>query len=273
MPFDLGATARLTAECRDPGGVLASAATAVVTLTLPDGTTATPPVTEEATGRYQADYVTTVPGRHTVRWEWTGPASAYTDVLDVLEAAPPAILSLADAKQHLNLKNSSDDDGEVRYWTNVTTRAVEFYTGPIVPRSITEEHTVRHAAVVVLLNTPVQEVTAVASLLTGGTAPDVADLAVNRDTGEVYRPDGGRLSGRLQFTYRAGRTAIRENIPAAARIILQHLWRTQRAGRRGGVAGGGDDYSVTEPIPGVGYAVPNRALELLANDRLPPGVA
>jgi hypothetical protein len=273
VPFDLGTTARLTAECRDPGGTLTTASTAVVTVTLPDGTTVTPAVIEESTGRYQADHVTTVPGRHTVRWEWTGPVSAYTDVLDVLEAAPPAILSLADAKQHLNLKSSTEDDDEVRYWNNVTTRAIEFYTGPIVPRSITEEHTVRSAATVVLLNTPVQEVTAVESLMTGGATYDVADLAVDGSTGEVYRPGGGRLSGRLRFTYRAGRTTIRENIPAAGRIILQHLWRTQRAGRRGGVAGGGQDYSVTEPIPGIGYAVPNRALELLAPDRLPPEVA
>jgi hypothetical protein len=272
VPFDLGATARLTAECRDPGGELATAATAVLTVTLPDGTTASPAVTEESTGNYQADYVTTVPGRHTVRWEWTGPAAAYTDVLDVLEAAPPAILSLADAKQHLNLRTTADD-AEVRYWNNVTTRVVEFYTGPIVPRSITEEHTVRNAAVVVLLNTPVQEVTAVESLLTADATYDVADLAVDSSTGEVYRPGGGRLSGRLRFTYRAGRTTIRENIPGAARIILEHLWRTQRAGRRGGVVGGGQDYSVTEPIPGLGYAVPNRALELLGPDRLPPGVA
>ncbi|MEW2635940.1 hypothetical protein AB0903_30960 [Streptomyces sp. NPDC048389] len=273
MPYDLGATARLTAQCRDPDGTATTAATATVTVTLPDSSTATPTATETATpGTYHADYVTEQPGRHTVRWQFTDPAHAYTDVLDVLEAAPPAILSLADAKQHLNIR-SSDDDGEVRYWNNVTTRAVEFYTGPIVPRSITEEHTVRSAVTVVLLHTPVQEVTAVASLLTGGTAPDVADLAVNGATGEVYRPDGGRLSGRLRFTYRAGRTTIRENFPAAARIILGHLWRTQRAGRRGGVAGGGDDYSVTDPIPGIGYAVPNRALELLAPDRLPPGVA
>jgi hypothetical protein len=65
---------------------------------------------------------------------------------------------------------------------------------------------------------------------------------------------------------------VQEHITGAARIILQHLWRTQRAGRRGGVAGGGDDYAVTEPIPGIGYAVPNRALELLAPDRLAPEV-
>jgi hypothetical protein len=131
---------------------------------------------------------------------------------------------------------------------------------------------VRNAASVVLRHTPVLAVTAVDSVLTGATAYNVDGLDVDVDTGELFRLDGGRLSGRLSITYRAGRTVITENITAGARIILEHLWRTQRPAR-GGLAGGGEDYSVTEPIPGLGYAVPNRALQLLEPDRLPPGVA
>ncbi|MFE7236090.1 hypothetical protein ACFVAF_36860 [Streptomyces sp. NPDC057596] len=268
MPYDLGATVRLTGECRDPGGTLTTAATAVVTVTLPDGTAIAPAVTETDTpGRYQADYVTTTPGHHTVRWVWTGPAAAYTDVFDVQEEAPPAILSLADAREHLNQK-STKDDGEIRFWNNATTLAVEYYVGPVTPRSFTEQHRVRNAQAVVLRRTPVIAVTAVESL-TGAAAYALDGLDVDDNTGELFRLDGGLLSGRLRITYRAGRTAVRENITGAARIILEHLWLTQR-GNRGGLAGGGQDYSVTEPIPGLGYAVPNRALQLLEPDRLPP---
>jgi hypothetical protein len=272
VPYDLGATARLIAECRDPGGTLTTAGTAVVTVALPDGSTVTPDVTTTGTGAYQADFATTTTGRHTVRWVFTDPAAAYTDVLDVLPEAPPAILSLADARAHLNLSSTADDP-EVRFWNNVATRAIEFYVGPVVARAFTERHNLRGAPVVVLLNTPVLELTAVSAVLTGGVAPAVDDLAVDGVTGEVYRLDGGCLTGRLSFAYTAGRTVIVEHITGAARIILEHFWRTQRAGRRGGVLAGGDDYSVTEPIPGLGYAVPNRAVELLAPDRLPPGVA
>lgn len=271
MPFDLGATVRLTAECRDPGGTLTTAATAAVTVTLPDQTTASPAVTETDTGRYQADYVTTVPGRHSVRWVWTGPAAAYTDVFDVQETTPPAILSLADARRHLNRVSTTDDD-ELRFWNVAATRAVEYFVGPVVVRSFTEQHQVRDAAAIVLRRTPVVTVTAVASALTGVTAYAANALGFDPDTGELYRLDGGRLSGRLDIAYRAGRTVIPENISGAARIILQHLWETQRAGR-GGLAGGSQDYAVTEPIPGLGYAVPNRAVQLLEPDRLPPGVA
>ncbi|MDK0520387.1 hypothetical protein [Streptomyces sp. ML-6] len=270
MPYALGATVRLTGECRDPGGTLTTAVTAAVTVTLPDGTTATPAAVETDTGRYQADYVTTVPGRHAVRWVFTGPAAAVVDVLDVQDETPATILSLADARQHLNL-TTGRDDAEVQFWNAATTRAVEYYVGPVVPRVFIEQHDVRDAAAVVLLRTPVIAVTAVDSVPSGAAYP-VDGLAVDESTGELFRLDGGRMAGRLRITYRAGRTAVTENITAGARIILEHLWLTQR-GSRGGLAGGGQDYSVTEPIPGLGYAVPNRALQLLEPDRLPPGVA
>ena len=143
MPFDLGVTARLTAECRDPGGTLTDATTVTVTVTSPDGTAATPAVTNppEQTGQYHADYVTEQPGRHTVRWVFTGPAYASTDVLDVRPEQAPGILSLKDAKQHLNLSlaDTSEDD-EIRFWNNATTTAVEYFTGPVVVRTVTEDH-------------------------------------------------------------------------------------------------------------------------------------
>ncbi|MFB6943191.1 hypothetical protein ACFWGL_17145 [Streptomyces sp. NPDC060286] len=271
MPYALGATVRLTGECRDPGGTLTAATTAGLTVTLPDGTTAAPAVVQTDTGRYQADYVTTVPGRHSVRWVFTGPAAASVDVFDVQDVEPAAILSLADARQHLNL-SSARDDTEVQFWNAATTRAVEYYVGPVVPRTFVEQHDVRDAAAVVLLRTPVIAVTGVESVPSGAAAYPVDSLSVDPATGELFRLDGGRMAGRLRITYRAGRTVVTENIAAGARIILEHLWLTQR-GNRGGLAGGGQDYSVTEPIPGLGYAVPNRALQLLEPDRLPPGVA
>lgn len=276
MTYDLGSTVRLTAECRDPGGVPTTAATAVVTVTLPDGTAVTPAVVETATvGMYQADVPATVAGRHTVRWVWTGPTHAYTDTFDVWPEAPPVILSLRAAKKHLNLSLAdSTEDDEVRFWNGVTTRAVEVFTGPVVIRECTEVHQERSMRTAVLMWTPVASVTAAEPVLPSGTAYDIADLVVDGETGLVRLASGSALRGPLRFTYRAGRPVIEPNISGAARIILQHLWRTQRAsGRGGGIAGSSSDYSVTEPIPGLGYAIPNRAVQLLEPDRLPPGVA
>ncbi|MYS47537.1 hypothetical protein GTY23_41485 [Streptomyces sp. SID5998] len=274
MPYDLGTTARLRARCLDPDGEPVTAGTATVTVTLPDGSTATPAAsTADTAGDYQADYVTTVAGRHGVRWQFTSPAYAYTDVFDVWPEAPAPVLSLADAKQHINLTGSTGEDAELRFWNNATTRAIEYFAGPVAMRTVTEKHSIKLAGTVALRQVPALELTSVTAVLDGGTSYDVATLDLDGSTGIVQRRDGGLLYGPLRVVYRAGRPVITDNLLGAARVILQHLWRTQRPGRRGGLAGGGDDYSVTEPIPGLGFAVPNRALELLGPDRLPPGMA
>ncbi|MGW7085018.1 hypothetical protein ACWGH2_16220 [Streptomyces sp. NPDC054871] len=270
MPYDLGATARLTAECRDPGGTLTTPSAVTVTVTRPDGSTVTPATTATGTGVYQADYVTVAAGRHTVRWQFTGPAHAYTDQFDVREAAPLALLSLADGKEHLNIK-STRHDAEVRGWIEATTRAVEWFTGPVVVHDVTEDHTERHARSLALRLTPVIAVTSVVGLATGSASYDVGDLVLDAETGVVTRTDGGLLLGPLRVTYRAGRIIVPANITAAARIILQHLWRTQQGPGRPQLGTG--DFDVSEPIPGLGYAIPNRAVQLLEPDRLPPGVA
>ncbi|MFJ1581558.1 hypothetical protein [Streptomyces sp. NPDC088182] len=272
MPYDLGATVRLTAECRDPGGTLTTAVTAAVTVTLPDDTTALPEVIETGTGTYQADYPTVAPGRHTVRWVWTGPAAALTDMFDVRQEAPPAILSLADARDQVKARTPQDDD-DLRFWIGATTKAVEYFVGPVVVRTVTELHSVRRVRALALRQVPALTLTSVTAVLSGGTSYQVAELDLDQSTGVVRLLSGGDLYGPLHVTYRAGRPIVEENITAGARIILQHLWRTRLAQGRGGLAGGGDDFSVTEPIPGLGYAVPNRAVQLLNPDQLPPGMA
>lgn len=270
MPYDLGATARLTAECRNPAGTLVTAATAVVTVTRPDGTTATPAPVETGVGSYRADYVTTQAGRHTVRWVFTGPAHAYTDVIDVREAALTWVFSLADAKNHLKLPGTAQDE-ELRRWIGATTRCVEWFVGPVAPRTVVEDHTMRQAEVLALRQLPAISLTTVAAVLDGGTSYDVDDLDLDGSTGIVRRLSGGCLHGPLRVTYRAGRLIVTENISSAAELILQHLWRTRLGPGR--PQRGGDDFDVTEPVPGLGYAIPNRAMQLLSPDQLPPGMA
>jgi hypothetical protein len=270
VPYDLGATARLTAECRDPGGTLTTASTAVVTVTLPDETTATPAVTNTGTGLYRADYVTVQAGRHTVRWLFTTPAHAYADSFDVREAALPTVLSLADAKELLK-KNGQDDDARVRFWLDATTRAVEYFVGPVIVRQVIEDHHVGVVQALALNRTPAVSLVSVAALLSGGTSYDVDDLNLDGAKGIVTRKDGGHLVGPLRATYRAGRPVISPNIPAAAQVILQHLWRTQTG--EGRPQRGTNDYDVTEPIPGLGYAIPNRAVQMMNPDDQGPGMA
>lgn len=279
MSFDLGAVVPLGTTVRDSSGNLANAGSMALTITLPDATTVSvSPVTPASTGVYTYDYATVQAGRHLARWVASGVnAGAFTDSFDVREAAPPWIISLADAKAHLNIGSSTTThDEELRGWIEAVTHLVEQFTG-ICPRgTVVEDHDVQPSGVRVLAlrRTPVISLTSAAAILTGGTSYTVADLDVDTRMGIVRRKDGGRLYGPLRMTYVAGRSVIPANITAAARIILQHLWRTQYGASRGlpGI-GGGEDFAVTEPIPGLGYAVPNRALQLLEPHRLPPGVA
>lgn len=268
MPFDLGDTVRLTAECRDPDGTLTTAGTVTLTVTLPDGSTVSPVVLAPATaGQYVYDYPTTAAGRHAVRWVFTDPGSATTDVFDVRPEAPALLLSLADAKAQLNITSTRNDE-EIRGWLETVTAAVEHFTGITVQRSFTEVHRIprRGAPSFALLRTPALEITA-------ATGADVDSMDLDPSAGVVHHTDGGLFCGRVEVTYLAGRDEVPAPIRDAAKVILQHLWRTQRNTSRGPVPGGGDDFSVTEPVPGLGYAIPNRALQLMEPYRLPPGVA
>jgi hypothetical protein len=271
MPFDLGAIVPLGTTVKDSAGTLANAGSMAVTITLPDATSATvTPVAPTSTGVYAYDYATVQAGRHSVRWVATGVnAGAYTDSFDVRESVPPGILSLADAKKHLN-KTSTTDDDEIRSWVESITAGIEGLCGPVIVRTVTERHDGRRVPFICLRHTPILSVTSVVAILTGGTTYTVADLDIDTETGVVQRKDGGTLTGPLRVTYSAGRRIVPAAISSAARIILQHLWRTQQGPGRPQMGTG--DFDVTEPIAGFGYAIPNRALQLLEPYRLPPGV-
>ncbi|WP_327160552.1 hypothetical protein [Streptomyces zaomyceticus] len=269
MPFDLGATARLTAECRDPGGILTTAGGVTVTVALPDGTTASPAASESGTGQYRVDYPTAQAGRHVIRWVFTGPADAYTDSFDVREAAPPGILSLADAKVYLR-KTSVEDDDELRTWIESITAGIEGMCGPVIVRTVIERIDIRRAATLSLRDAPVIELVSLEPLRPGGTSYSPVDVDVDHSTGIVRRLDGGGFTGPLVATTRVGRLIVPAALTAAARIILRHLWQTRQGPQRPQLGTG--DFDVNEPVQGFGYAIPNRALQLMEPYRLPPGV-
>lgn len=275
MSFDLGDTVRLTADCTDPDGTPTTAATAVLTVTLPDGTTATPDVPAPAqSGQYVVDYVTTVAGQHAVRWLFTGPGYAYTDTFDVRPAVPRLILSLADAKLHLRITTPSDE-AYLREWLEAITEGVENLAGAVVRRTVTEKHSIpfRGIGALMLRTVPVLELVSLTPVLTGGWTYTPAEFDLD-PSGVVQRLDGARIYGPLRTVHVAGRAVTPASMTAASRIILRHLWRTRHGSSRAlPNVGGDDDFSVTEPIPGFGYAIPNRALQLLEPFRLPPGIA
>lgn len=184
-----------------------------------------------------------------------------------------AVLTLADAKAQLNLTVDTYDT-ELQVYIDAVTPVIEELIGPVDPREVVEQHDAGHGRdVLVVRATPVLSLTSVEPLQAGGISYDVAGLVLNPGTGEIRRQDRGCFRGLLNVTVQAGRTSVSPTINLAGRMLVQHLWRTQRPARGGALPGGGDDYSVSEPVVGFGYAVPNRVLELLQPYRLPPGVA
>jgi len=212
--------------------------------------------------------VTTQAGRHAWRLVTSGPTTAYSDVFDVRPAVPAGIVSLADARAQLNMgPTETGDDDELRGFIGAATGAVERALGRVVVRrSFTDRFEVGSAVAELLLrNVPVLSLTSVISA-DGATTWSTASLRVDAETGLVTVASGAAFTGALDVTYQAGEVVIPEDYRLAALIIVQHLWETQRGTM--GVQLGGD----TEPyMPGRGFAIPRRALELL--DTQLPGVA
>lgn len=167
------------------------------------------------------------------------------------------VVSLDEVKDHLG-KTTDGDDGELMEYVEAATSIVEKYIGPVVAQAFIERHSSGRRFV--LRRTPILSVTSVVPWLATGATYAVVDLVLDADTGVVERSNGMPfISGPFRVTYQAGRTVVPPNARLAALIIIGHLWETQR-GRSKITLGGNSD---VVPVPGMSYAVPKRALELL----------
>ncbi|ODA69516.1 head-tail connector protein [Streptomyces sp. AVP053U2] len=179
-----------------------------------------------------------------------------------------ALVTLEEAKRQLDITGTSEDV-ELQTYIDALPAVIEGIVGVVEQREVTDIVT-GGGTTLAVLHPPL---VSVSSLAGRDVSYPTDGLTVNGPAGIIGRLGGGTFPvGDYTVTYTAGRPEVPPTIKLAALILLQHLWRTQRA-TRGGLAGGGDDYSVTEPIPGFGYAVPHRVMQLLDSFRLPPGVA
>ena len=253
----------------DEDGNPANAGTVTLTITLPDGTVATPDVPNPppVTGEYRYGYPTIQAGRHTVRWTTLEPQFAYTDVFDVKEELPGAIVSLADAKKQLGIApTDTSSDDELRGWLGACTRAVEREKNEvIVRRQFTftgwndNPHSLR------LWKVPVISLDSLARQDGTHTWDTSSDVWTDPETGLVRLLHGGtRLRGVLTSVHTAGYTIIPENIYTGSLILLQHVWETRRGP---GTVGAG----VIGPDEAMDYkqmfAVPRKVREWLGEPR------
>lgn len=286
MPYDLGGVAVLNYTALDVTGAAAAAAAVTLTITQPDGSTATPTIEYPSAGNYTAYFLTSQPGRHTYRWLATGTpgpgvgVGAFTDSFDVEAALAGTILSLADCHETLNIPaGDTAYDSRIRAYNSAITAVIEHLCGPVVVRQVTERYLENGMAeVLILRSTPVYQpagqtypIISITPVMTYGMTYDLSLITVDPVTGVMRHTAGlSFFNGPYDITYCCGRPIVLDNILTSSRIILRHLWSLERGGAgavRGQVA---DDVTMI-----MGYAIPNRALELLdgSGTRDPGGIA
>lgn len=264
---DIGDLIPLSIEIRDALGVLTNASTLSLVVTLPDGTTFSPSVNNDSVGKYSATYVPLVVGRYQVHWTSTTPQAAFSDTFDVRDMASFSIMSLAAAKAHLNMSpTNTKDDEEVREMVEAVTGVIErFRSETVVRRVITEKNVMGYGNRLVLQCRPVISVT---QILDWQNLPqDVSQWALDSQNGTLTNYRFRWYNGRdVTATYVAGYQQIPANYVLAAKIILAHLWTTQRIQNIGQQVTLGTRAKPEEAIvtpAGMGYAIPMRAVELL----------
>jgi hypothetical protein len=259
MAYDLGDLVGLAISVKDASGTAANATAVTCTITLPDGTTATPTVTNAATGSYTVDYSPTLSGRHLVRWVATGTnASSYTDTFEVDDPADLPVISLSDAKAYLNVTSTSGDE-EIRGFILAATDVAERLTSRTLRRrSVVESYSISGGYF--SLNT--QPVISVTSVVENSVTLAATDYVVDTRVGVIYR--GTSVSplywaagtDNIVVTYVAGESTPSPTAQLLVKELTRHLWRTQR-GASPMAMGGSDEF-----VPGSANIMTYRIQEL-----------
>ena len=263
----------------DASGVLAHATTVTLTITLPDGTTATPVITDTAvSGQYRLAYQTTIPGRYTAHAVTTGPVTSWDDEFDAAATPWPAMVSLADAKSQLNMDVTDHRfDDELRDFIAVGHRRRR----ALQARGHRPPHRHRRARPVpprlVLVRVRRAAAAAVLAPVRPGDLPDL-----HGRPGTAASPGTSPRCGPRRPGWSASWTArpspasstsptspdtsrSRAHYKRGALVILSHLWETQRGPgtAASGVIGSEEHWRQ----PGEFFSVPDKAKELLGPPR------
>lgn len=192
------------------------------------------------------------------------------------------LLTLDEAKLWVNLSDSRvGQEDRVEAWVSGISDALDDWAGPIVARTVTEDHYVSGRHSLTLRETPIYSVTSVneyqsgvATLLTAET-PTVAGTylldgyIVRRQ--EQWNPSS--FNGHVRVVFQAGRYASTEDVggkyKTAAGMALQRLWSQYApAWARGGSAfADGEDatfyFRAIAPVAGE-MGIPRRIRPLVA---------
>jgi hypothetical protein len=303
-PYDLGASVPpgdIVLQLEDGSGNPADPDDPpVLTITLPDRTTATPGVSSVSTGSWALEdpWTVTQAGHHLWVWSWSGAlvaASPVVDSFEVRESPDVTIIALSEAREILKIPDGdTSHDNDIRGYSTAITEWTEQKVGRVITRQVTE--VVRaQGRVLTLGNPPVRTdlgttldttnrrdgsttngLVSITPLLTYGFMYDISDLLVDEPTGIVRHVAGlpffysGDPFAQFEAVYWAGRKVIPWGITEGCKIALKHLYAVERGGAPSRAVGYGE--SETTAI-GYGYAIPNRAAEMILTHAGSTGLA
>lgn len=169
------------------------------------------------------------------------------------------LLSLDDAKDALKITTSSQD-AQIGEYIAAATDLIEAQVGAIIDRTVTRQ--VRASGGVLRLPIfPVKSLTSVAAALDGGLTYDVDDLTVGPQGVVRLTNRAPILPDLYDVTWDVGIDDAPPRMVQAARVLLAHLWATQR-----GPSAPGLNRAVDEYDPTATYTMPHRVVELLQWD-------
>jgi hypothetical protein len=277
--YPQGQPVRVSTTVRDTTGALVNATTLtlLVKLAQADGTQLTTgtyasPV-NDSTGTYHQDIPVTdlaATGHYQYTWTAAGTGAGVSfgefDVFDAM--LETSVLPLQDAKDALNIPQATTgSDAEIQAYIATIRSNLERATGgPLVNKTITERSEMQSFQTVIpVRQRPLVSVTSITGA-SGGTIDISAGLDLDVNAGLIRRQLGLPFYGpffqwlpMVNVTYVAGwGTSVPAAFNVFARIVLQHLWESQRGPLAMPMAG-----EQVTMVPGFGFAIPARAAELL----------
>jgi uncharacterized phiE125 gp8 family phage protein len=179
-----------------------------------------------------------------------------------------ALPTVTDLKAHLNVPAAvTDDDAELGEVLDAAIEIVADIVGPLEASPVTEIHSRVSSGVLVLRGMPAADLTAI-SFRAGLTSTPLtlSDYELDATSGIVRVVSGSGFYGDYVVEYTAGFDTLPASIRLAVLIIAAHLFETQRMPMQGesfAPTGFGPAAGEVVAPAGRGYALPNRALELL----------
>lgn len=286
---DVGLT---TTALTGTGVPAAGPLTVTLTVTDPTGAVTHPATASAGSGVYTAVVpAVAAAGVWLYRWTATDTGVNWADEgqFQVRPLGIEQVVDLASVKAHLNL-NPTDarQDDELRGFILAAGDLARDVVGPLLPEQHTEWHnggtrtlTLDWLPVASVLSVT-EYVSASTWLLTEqplGTSTDAYGYTLDLDRGQITRrATGGAVCfpagiKNVKVVYTAGRAgAIPWTVRLGALELIRHLWQLTQQGGRSRFGGSALDNEGNGMVP-IGFALPQRVIELWAPYRRPPGIA